>query len=91
MIPDVQDVIDVANQMLWMCLLLSMPTLLTALIVGVGVSLIQTVTSIQEMTLTFVPKLAAVVGVLSLCMPWLIDLVSEYYFETMRLFSSYYQ
>ncbi len=91
MIPDVQDVIDVANQMLWMCLVLSMPTLMTALIVGVGISLIQTVTSIQEMTLTFVPKLAAVVGVLSLCLPWLIDMASEYYYETMRMFSSFYQ
>ena len=91
MIPDVQDVIDVSNQMLWMCLMLSMPTLLTALVVGVGISLIQTVTSIQEMTLTFVPKLVAVVAVLSICMPWLINMVSEYYFETMRMFSSYYQ
>ena len=91
MIPDVQDVIDVANQMLWMCLMMSMPTLLTALIVGVAISLVQTVTSIQEMTLTFVPKLAAVVGVIALTLPWLIDILSEYYFETMRLFSSYYQ
>ena len=91
MIPDVQDVIDVANQMLWMCLMMSMPTLLTALIVGVAISLVQTVTSIQEMTLTFVPKLAAVVGVIALTLPWLIDIMSEYYFETMRLFSSYYQ
>lgn len=90
MIPDVQDIIDVANQMLWMCLVLSMPTLLTALIVGVGISLIQTVTSIQEMTLTFVPKLVAVVGVLALCLPWLIDMASEYYYETMRMFSSFY-
>lgn len=91
MIPDVQDVIDVANQMLWMCLLMSMPTLLTALIVGVAISLVQTVTSIQEMTLTFVPKLAAVVGVVALSLPWLIDMMSEYYEETMRLFSSFYQ
>lgn len=91
MIPEVQDVIDVSNQMLWMCLVLSMPTLLTALVVGVGISLIQTVTSIQEMTLTFVPKLVAVVGVLSFCLPWLIDMASEYYYETMRMFSSFYQ
>ena len=91
MVPDVQDVIDVAHRMLWMCLLMSMPTLLTALIVGVAVSLMQTVTSIQEMTLTFVPKLAAVMGVVALCLPWLIDMMSEYYSETIRMFSSFYQ
>ncbi len=90
MMPDVQDVIDVALQMLWMCLLMSMPTLLTALIVGVVVSLVQTVTSIQEMTLTFVPKLAAVVGVLALSLPWLIDMMTEYFSETLRMFSSFY-
>ncbi|MDR3210301.1 MAG: flagellar biosynthetic protein FliQ [Planctomycetota bacterium] len=91
MIPDVQDVIEVAHRMLWMCLLMSMPTLLTALVVGVAVSLMQTVTSIQEMTLTFVPKLGAVVGIVALILPWLIDQMSEYYYEIMRMFSSYYQ
>lgn len=78
MIPDVQDVIDVAHEMLWMCLVLSMPTLLTALVVGVSVSLMQTVTSIQEQTLTFVPKLAAVLAVVALALPWIIDMMSEY-------------
>lgn len=90
MIPDVQDIIDVALQMLWMCLMMAMPTLLTALTVGVAISLVQTVTSIQEMTLTFVPKLIAVVGVVALSLPWLIDTMSEYYYETMRMFSSFY-
>jgi flagellar biosynthetic protein FliQ len=90
MVPDVQDVIDVAHQMLWVCLLLSLPTLLTALVVGVTISLVQTVTSIQEMTLTFVPKLVAVVVVVALTLPWIIDVVSEYFEETLRMFSSYY-
>ena len=90
MIPGIEDIIDVANHMLWTCLLLSMPTLLTALVVGVTVSLMQTVTSIQEMTLTFVPKLVAVVLVVSLAMPWLIDVISEYFYDTMQMFSSYY-
>ena len=90
MIPDVSDIIDVANRMLWTCLLLSLPTLLTALVIGVTVSLMQTVTSIQEMTLTFVPKLIAVVLVVSLSLPWLIDFISSYYEDCMQMFSSYY-
>lgn len=91
MIPDTQDIIDVAIRMLWTCLVLSLPPLLTALVVGVAVSLVQTVTSIQEMTLTFVPKLVAVLAVVSLAMPWMIDFASEYFEETMRMFSIYYQ
>ena len=90
MVPEIGDVIDVAKHMLWICLLLSLPTLLTALVVGVVVSLMQTVTSIQEMTLTFVPKLAAVVLVVSMTLPWLIDLITQYFEETMQMFSSYY-
>jgi flagellar biosynthetic protein FliQ len=90
MIPDIQDIIGVANDMLWACLVLSMPTLLTALIVGVAISLMQTVTSIQEMTLTFVPKLIAVVAVVAMTMPWVIEFTIAYYEDTMAMFSSFY-
>ena len=90
MVPDIQDIIGVANNMLYTCLMLSMPTLLTALVVGVAISLMQTVTSIQEMTLTFVPKLGAVVLVVALCMPWLIEFITAYFEETMAMFSSFY-
>ncbi len=90
MIPDVESIIDVAKHLLWTCLVLSLPTLLTALVVGVVISLMQTVTSIQEMTLTFVPKLGAVVLVVALCMPWLIEFMTAYYEEIMAMFSSFY-
>ena len=91
MIPELQDIIDVANRMLWVCLLLSMPTLLTALVVGVMISLVQTVTSVQEMTLTFVPKLAAVVIMVALCMPWILSVITEYFEFTLSMFSTYYE
>ena len=91
MIPELQDIIDVANNMLWVCLLLSMPTLLTALVVGVAISLVQTVTSVQEMTLTFVPKLFAVVLVVALTMPWILSVITEYTEEALRMFSTYYE
>ena len=90
MIPDVENIIDVAKHLLWTCLILSLPTLLTALVVGVVISLAQTVTSIQEMTLTFVPKLAAVVAVVAMAMPWLIDCICTYFEDCMQMFSSYY-
>ena len=90
MIPEVEDIIDVAKDLLWTCLVLSLPTLITALVVGVVVSLMQTVTSIQEMTLTFVPKLAAVMVVVSMALPWLIDFITAYFENCMQMFSSYY-
>lgn len=90
MVPELQDIIDVANNMLWTCLMLSMPPLLTAMTIGVSVSLIQTITSIQEMTLTFVPKLVAVVLVVALSLPWLIDFITSYFENILQMFSSYY-
>ncbi len=90
MVPNVQDIIGVANDLLWACLVLSMPTLLTALVVGVAISLMQTVTSIQEMTLTFVPKLVAVVLVVAMTLPWLIEFITAYFEDTMAMFSSFY-
>ena len=50
---------DVLRQAIWVAVLLSMPILSIALIMGLVIGLFQALTSIQEMTLTFVPKLAA--------------------------------
>jgi len=54
------EIIDVMREALWLVFLVASPTLTIALIVGVGIGLFQALTSVQEMTLTFVPKLAAV-------------------------------
>jgi len=86
-IPQLQDIHDVANQMLWTMLLLSLPTLLTALVVGVGISLAQTVTGVQEMTLTFVPKLVMVVAVLIMTLPWSSGVLMNYTEDLLQLFS----
>jgi flagellar biosynthesis protein FliQ len=56
-----QDVLfDVLRQGLWIAVVISAPVLLVALVVGLVIGLFQALTSIQEMTLTFVPKLAAI-------------------------------
>lgn len=52
---------DTLRQGLWISVLVSMPILTVALVTGLAVGLFQALTSIQEMTLTFVPKLAAIV------------------------------
>ena len=57
---------------------LAAPILLTALVIGLGISLFQSVTSIQEQTLTFVPKALGIVGLLILLMPWMLRSMVEF-------------
>lgn len=51
---------DTLRQGLWVAMIISLPILAVALLAGVSIGLVQALTSIQEMTLTFVPKLAAI-------------------------------
>jgi flagellar biosynthetic protein FliQ len=64
-------------------LLLSAPLLLTALVVGLIVSILQATTSIQEQTLTFVPKILAIMLVLALLGGWMFSSLGDY---TVQLF-----
>lgn len=54
---------DTLREGLWSAVIMSMPILTVALVVGLAVGLFQALTSVQEMTLTFVPKLAAILAV----------------------------
>ncbi len=56
-------VLDILRQALWVALVISTPVLAVALVVGLAIGLIQALTSVQEMTLTFVPKLGAILVV----------------------------
>lgn len=82
-------VIDIARQALYLVLKASAPMLLTSLVVGLIVSILQTVTSIQEQTLTFVPKLIAVFLVLMLFGGWILNTVKEFMVEIFTNFSYY--
>lgn len=59
-------------------LFLSFPLLFTALIVGLAISIFQAVTQIQEMTLTFVPKILTMALVLFFCIPWFIKKIVSF-------------
>ncbi len=71
-------VVFISNRTLFTVLYLLLPLLGSALLVGVLVGLFQAVTSIQEITLTFIPKIAVVGLVLLLLIPWMLDLVIEF-------------
>ncbi len=68
-------VVFISHQTLITALYLLLPILGSALLVGVMVGLFQAVTSIQEITLTFIPKIAVVGLVLLLLIPWMLDLI----------------
>ena len=70
--------IDLAKATLLTSLILVAPVLLVAMLVGVLVSLLQTMTSLQEQTLTLVPKMLAVVVTLLLLMPWILGTLRDF-------------
>lgn len=70
--------VDLLRKLLSEAVVVAAPFLLTALIVGLSVSLFQTITSIQEQTLTFVPKALAVVALLYMILPLLIRTLMDF-------------
>jgi flagellar biosynthetic protein FliQ len=81
----IDGVINLGTEALYIVIKLSLPILAVALIVGVAISLLQAVTQIQEMTLTFVPKIIAVFVCIALAAPWLVETMVDY---TRQLFIS---
>ncbi|HEY5366393.1 MAG TPA: flagellar biosynthesis protein FliQ [Casimicrobiaceae bacterium] len=80
-----QTVLTLGEQALQLTMLLSAPLLLTALVVGLVVSVFQAATQINEMTLSFIPKLVAMFAVLIVAGPWMLSMLVDYMH---RLFSS---
>jgi len=70
---------DTLRHGLWVAVIISTPILGVALIVGIAVGLFQALTSIQEMTLTFVPKLAAIVAVFWATMSFMTETLSSFF------------
>lgn len=62
--------IDLARQAIWVLLEIAAPAMLTALVVGLGIGLLQALTQIQEMTLVFVPKIIAIFLMLLVTLPF---------------------
>jgi flagellar biosynthetic protein FliQ len=77
--------VELLNRAVMMALLTAAPLLVTALVVGVLVSLVQALTQIQEQTLTFIPKLLAVAVVMLLSLPWMVRELVGYIVQTFNL------
>jgi flagellar biosynthetic protein FliQ len=70
--------VELARSALMMTIIIASPMLAVGLVVGLAVSILQTTTSIQEQTLTFVPKLFAILISVATFGPWMIRMMTEY-------------
>lgn len=75
---DAGEVVDMTREAVLLCLTLGAPVLLTAMVVGLVVSVLQAVTQVQEYTLSFVPKIVAVLLALLVFGPWMFNRLVEF-------------
>jgi flagellar biosynthesis protein FliQ len=73
------EMVDIARDGIWTMIKVSAPVLLAGLFVGIAVALLQSVTQLQESTLTFVPKALVVFGVLVLVLPFMIHTMDDFW------------
>lgn len=75
---DVHLTADVAREALWIAVKIALPVLAVGLAVGLIISILQAATQVQEPSLTFLPKLLAIVLTLALLLPWMLSVLVEY-------------
>lgn len=82
-------VLDIARDAIYTIIITSAPLLLVSLVIGLIVSIFQTVTSIQEQTLTFVPKILGVFVTMLICGSWMLNNMSSFIERLWSNFSYY--
>jgi flagellar biosynthetic protein FliQ len=80
----VESAVDLARHATHLCLLLSAPMLIAAVVVGVLFSALQTLTQIQEQSLGFVPKMIAMLLTMLVMLPWMLNRLVEYSTQLLR-------
>lgn len=73
-----ETVITIGQQALWVTMLIAAPLLLSALAIGVLVGMFQAATQINEMTMSFIPKLLVLVIALSIAGPWMLSVIMNF-------------
>ncbi len=86
-----QFVINLGREVFFTATLVAAPMLLAGLVVGVAISILQTATSIQEQTLTFIPKILAVAAALILFFPWMMNTLLTFTTDLLTNIPNYIQ
>ena len=84
-------IITIAIEMMKVAMVLSFPALLVAMIVGLGISIFQATTQINEMTLSFVPKLIAIAIVMILTAPWAMNILIDFTTRILKMIPGFIQ
>ena len=85
----VEAILDVAIETIWTIIITSAPLLIVSLIVGLVISIFQAVTSIQEQTLTFVPKILAIFICILIFGPFILNTIVDFMTELWNSFGDY--
>ena len=85
----IDDVVQICNRALYVICITAAPVLIVSLVVGLIISIFQTVTSIQEQTLTFVPKILAIFASIIFLGHWMLNNMVEYMVNLWSDFSIY--
>lgn len=80
--------VGLINQMLWQCMVVAGPLLAAILLVGLIISVIQATTQLQEMTLSYVPKMVVAGGLLILLGPWMIGRLTQFALQSIQIIPS---
>jgi flagellar biosynthetic protein FliQ len=83
--------VDLGREALWVAVKLSFPILVSALIVGGMISVLQAATQLQDPTLNQVPKMFAVAAVVFLMLPWVLAVLAEYTHELVKDMGMYFR
>ena len=73
-----QDAIDLGRDAILTAFFLSAPLLVVGALVGLLIGLVQALTQIQDQTVSFVPKIVAMIAVLGVCLPWMLQRMADY-------------
>lgn len=73
-----ESVMDIGRQAVYMTIIVASPMLLTALVIGLVVSIFQAATQINEATLSFIPKLFGILAILAFVGPWMVTVMTDY-------------
>ena len=73
-----EDAIDFSREAMKTCMLVGGPILVTSLLIGLIIGVIQTMTQVQDQTVSFVPKILILIAVIGLCLPWLTERMTDF-------------
>jgi len=73
-----EDAIDFSREAMKTCMLVGGPILVTSLLIGLIIGIIQTMTQVQDQTVSFVPKILVLIALIGICLPWLTERMTDF-------------